>query len=160
VLHTRVPEALEQELKRLSVSLRIPVSNIVRAAIEDALEATRIALDTDQQGETPSAQPSWLQRVQSVRDPVEPAYGPNADSENSDAADRPSQYPSKQNQRRLERVLRSVIGFQPLTLMKSTRCAGCGREMASGDSAFVAVRDRRGPKLIVGEECIPKNDQD
>jgi hypothetical protein len=39
VLHTRVPEVLEVELKRLADSLSVPVSNIVRAVLEDALDA-------------------------------------------------------------------------------------------------------------------------
>ena len=29
VLHTRVPEVLEEELKRLATNLRLPVSNVV-----------------------------------------------------------------------------------------------------------------------------------
>src|SRR5579862_3102354 len=38
VLHTRVPAVLERELKRLADSTRMPVSNLVRAILEDALE--------------------------------------------------------------------------------------------------------------------------
>ena len=37
VLHTRVPAVLERELKRLAESLRVPVSNLVRAVLEDAI---------------------------------------------------------------------------------------------------------------------------
>jgi hypothetical protein len=37
VLHTRVPALLERELKRFADSLRVPVSNLVRAILEDAL---------------------------------------------------------------------------------------------------------------------------
>jgi len=37
VLHTRVPAVLERELKRLAESLRIPVSNLVRTVLEDAV---------------------------------------------------------------------------------------------------------------------------
>jgi hypothetical protein len=37
VLHTRVPAVLERELKRLAESLRVPVSNLVRAVLEDAV---------------------------------------------------------------------------------------------------------------------------
>ncbi len=37
VLHTRVPAVLDQELRRLANSLRVPVSNVVRALLEDAL---------------------------------------------------------------------------------------------------------------------------
>src|SRR5947199_389355 len=38
VLHTRVPAVLERELKRLAENTRMPVSNLVRAILEDALE--------------------------------------------------------------------------------------------------------------------------
>lgn len=37
VLHTRIPAVLEAELKRLASSLRVPVSNLVRTILEDAL---------------------------------------------------------------------------------------------------------------------------
>ena len=39
VLHTRVPAVLEEELKRLATALRMPVSNLVRAVLEDAVDA-------------------------------------------------------------------------------------------------------------------------
>jgi hypothetical protein len=38
VLHTRVPAVLEAELKRFAQNLRIPVSNLVRTILEDALQ--------------------------------------------------------------------------------------------------------------------------
>lgn len=37
VLHTRVPAVLERELKRFAENLRIPVSNLVRTILEDAV---------------------------------------------------------------------------------------------------------------------------
>jgi len=43
VLHTRVPAVLERELKRLAESLRIPVSNLVRAVLEDAVSVADAA---------------------------------------------------------------------------------------------------------------------
>jgi len=36
-LHTRIPAVLEHELKRLAENLRVPVSNLVRTILEDAL---------------------------------------------------------------------------------------------------------------------------
>jgi hypothetical protein len=63
VLHTRVPEILEKELKRLSESLRLPVSNIVRAVLEDALEAAEYAGRTVQEEAWNVAERiSWLNR--------------------------------------------------------------------------------------------------
>jgi hypothetical protein len=38
VLHTRVPAVLETELKRFAENLRMPVSNLVRTILEDAMQ--------------------------------------------------------------------------------------------------------------------------
>ena len=43
VLHTRVPALLERELKRFAENLRVPVSNLVRAILEDAIVAADAA---------------------------------------------------------------------------------------------------------------------
>jgi hypothetical protein len=43
VLHTRVPAVLERELKRFAEALRMPVSNLVRAILEDAVNAADAA---------------------------------------------------------------------------------------------------------------------
>jgi hypothetical protein len=43
VLHTRVPAVLERELKRFADSLRVPVSNLVRTILEDALSVADAA---------------------------------------------------------------------------------------------------------------------
>lgn len=45
VLHTRVPAVLEAELKRFAQNLRIPVSNLVRTILEDALDVADAAGD-------------------------------------------------------------------------------------------------------------------
>src|SRR6476646_3932854 len=46
VLHTRVPAVLERELKRFADNLRIPVSNLVRTILEDALQVADVASET------------------------------------------------------------------------------------------------------------------
>jgi hypothetical protein len=43
VLHTRVPAVLERELKRFADNLRVPVSNLVRTILEDALSVAGAA---------------------------------------------------------------------------------------------------------------------
>jgi hypothetical protein len=45
VLHTRVPAVLERELKRFAENLRIPVSNLVRTILEDAVMVADAAGD-------------------------------------------------------------------------------------------------------------------
>jgi hypothetical protein len=37
VIHTRVPAVLEEELKQFADHLRVPVSNLIRTILEDAL---------------------------------------------------------------------------------------------------------------------------
>jgi uncharacterized protein with PIN domain len=43
VLHTRVPAVLERELKRFADTLRVPVSNLVRTILEDAVKVADAA---------------------------------------------------------------------------------------------------------------------
>ena len=37
MIHARVPAVLEEELKRFADNLRVPVSNLIRTILEDAL---------------------------------------------------------------------------------------------------------------------------
>ncbi len=46
VIHTRVPAVLELELKRFAENLRIPVSNLIRTILEDAVSVADIASET------------------------------------------------------------------------------------------------------------------
>ncbi len=43
MLHTRVPAVLERELKRFAENLRVPVSNLVRTILEDAVSVADAA---------------------------------------------------------------------------------------------------------------------
>ncbi len=63
VLHTRVPAVLERELKRLAESLRVPVSNLVRAVLEDAVAVA------DQAGENVESRlKSFAENLEHERD--------------------------------------------------------------------------------------------
>jgi len=49
VLHTRVPAVLERELKRFADNLRVPVSNLVRTILEDAVNVAGAASENVEQ---------------------------------------------------------------------------------------------------------------
>jgi hypothetical protein len=49
VIHTRVPAVLEAELKRFADNLRVPVSNLVRTILEDAVAVADRASDKVEQ---------------------------------------------------------------------------------------------------------------
>ncbi len=46
VIHTRVPAVLERELKRFAENLRVPVSNLIRTILEDALDVADAASES------------------------------------------------------------------------------------------------------------------
>ena len=137
VLHTRVPEVLAVELKRLAESMRVPVSNVVRACLEDAVAAVSSMSHraegelqglADRLGERPS------RRSRSGRTPAPRAV-------TDDAPEAP---------------LAGVLGFQPLVLAQDTICSLSGRALRAGDRAYLGVRSGSGPPLIVAPECLPR----
>jgi hypothetical protein len=154
VLHTRVPEILEKELKRLSETMRLPVSNIVRAVLEDALEAAEHAGRTVQEEAWNVAERiSWLNRYSGrVADPDKtPSAEEGVDQSGSEPVDGQGSEETKR-----EVVLRGIVGFQPLIMARETRCCLCDRPIAFGEQGYIGVRDRRGPQVIIGEECLPR----
>jgi hypothetical protein len=159
VIHTRVPQVLEAELKRLAESLRVPVSNVVRAVLENALEAAESATRTaHDEVEDLSERLSWMRKVHLYSGDDSRENLSEEDAE--DTEDKTQGRPERDGkQRALDKIMRSVIGFQPLTLAKPTRCACCDREIEPHQQAYVTVRDRKGPKLIIGVECLPKNNR-
>jgi hypothetical protein len=137
VLHTRVPVLLEEELKRLAESFRVPISNLVRTILQDAVAAAG-AMGRVAEGELRGA----AQRVARERTRIEEIFG-GGSPEAQGAAGPP---------------LAGVIGFQPLILAKRTLCAVCGRDLVPGEQAMRGVR-ADGSGAIVGAECVPRNDR-
>lgn len=145
VLHTRVPAVLEQELKRLATNLKMPVSNLVRAILEDAIDAVD-AVGQRAEGELQGI----AQRLHEQRDALRAraAKGP-ATREPDDAAPTtpaigcPEAGPD----------LAGVIGFQSLTLIADAACTVCGRSLPKGTRACRGVREEPGPRVLLGPEC-------
>ena len=132
VIHTRVPEVLAEELKRLAETMRVPVSNVVRTFLEDAIDAVSSA--------SSKAEGELLGLANRLREPHErPADPPPS-------APAPGAAPP----------LAGVIGFQPLTLAQDTVCALSGRALKAGERAFLGIRTDDGPPLIVAPESLPR----
>jgi hypothetical protein len=127
VLHTRVPAVLEQELKRLAKSLRVPVSNVVRAILEDAVDTMDVV-------------------------------GRRAESELRDVADRLSRERVRVRRRDGSTVgapLADVVGYQELRLARDEACTLCGAALRAGARGWLGIRDGRGPRVLLGDECLP-----
>lgn len=126
VLHTRIPAVLEGELKAAAAALRVPVSNLVRTILEDAVAIADRATGR-----------------------VESQLSRAAESVNHERAR------MRQKVEKLD-PLADVVAFQPVIVAADTTCARCGAGLAPGESAGLAVRSRPGPPLFVCGDCQPK----
>lgn len=124
---------LEAELKRLAQALRVPVSNVVRAILEDAVEAVDVVgrrAEGEMRGvaERLARNRDWL-RVKTRGDSVPPGAAEAEDD---------------------------VIGYQPMLLATAQRCGKCGLDLEPGAEAFLAIRKNdTAQRLVIGPECLP-----
>ncbi len=153
VLHTRVPAILEDELKRLAKNLRVPVSNVVRAILEDAVDAVdtvgEVAEDelvgfADRLARQRDHLRDRVARRGAPPEPEEPAE-PEADEGCPEAA---------------PEILDGVFGFQPLVLATDAECAVCKKPLPAGSSASRALFDDPKKRVFLASTCrlMPEKD--
>jgi hypothetical protein len=130
VLHTRVPAVLERELKRFADNLRVPVSNLVRVILEDAVQAADAAGESVE-GRLKRA----AQQLGREREKLKKRVLPDQDQ------------------------FDGVYAFQPVTLAQPARCAKCGRALARGEHAHYGLTEApaRVPheRIFVCDTCLP-----
>lgn len=161
VIHTRVPAVLDRELKHLATSLKLPVSNLVRAILEDALEAVdavgkraegelhgmaeRLSRHRDALRQKALAATSGRARDLEALETARPgASGDEAAKPEAPTASCPSTRPA---------LLDGVVGFEKLVLAADVPCTVCGRLLRAGETAHRAVSDRPGPRVMLGRDC-------
>lgn len=162
VLHTRVPAVLEQELKQLAKNLRVPVSNVVRAILEDAVDAV------DTVGEVAQGELlGFVDRVSRQRaslrrkvagDEEAPGEAPSPDDApaeegSADAPASPDAEPAPACPAAAPDLLDGVFGYQPLVLASDTACSVCGASLPAGSDACRALFDEPGRRVFLGPEC-------
>ena len=127
ILHTRVPAVLEQELKALAQNLRVPVSNVVRTILEDAVKTVDVI---GRRAE------SELRDVAALLGPRKPYARAQTPSDG-----RPP--------------LAAVVGYQAIRLARDESCTLCGSELLRGSEAHLGIRDDGGARVLLGPECLP-----
>lgn len=135
VLHTRVPAVLEAELKRFAQSLRIPVSNLVRTILEDAMELADSASENVESRLKQAANHLEHERER-LKKRVVPAPPPESQS-----------------------ALRDVIAFNTVTVAQRVSCASCARRLEPGGRAHLGLADRPvdgAPRVFVCDDCLPQ----
>ena len=145
VLHTRVPAVLEQELKRVANAWRVPVSNVVRALLEDALDTLDIVgakAEDELRGVAEKLQSERHKiRQKSIESQAEHDLDPQSDSRppSGDDANDP---------------LRGAVGVTPITLVHDSACGLTGELLTAGTEAFMVLFDDPRRKLITGRNPL------
>lgn len=125
VLHTRIPAVLEGELKAAARALRVPVSNLVRTILEDAVSIADRASERVEDRLSRAAKTVHDERGR-LRSKVE-----------------------------RKPDLHDVVAYQPVVMAKASDCAKCGAALAEGEKAGLAVGAEPGAPRFVCTSCLP-----
>ncbi|NLY95629.1 MAG: hypothetical protein GXY23_16585 [Myxococcales bacterium] len=154
VLHTRVPAVLEAELKNLAESWRMPVSNLVRAILEDALEAMD-TLGRAAEGEIRGVAARVAKERERLLQPIDRARQGFAavrppQRHEPPAAEKP---PASTGWNR--DVLDGAIGFTALVVANDTTCPVTGDVLPAGADAFLALFPDPSRNVVVSPRAVP-----
>ncbi|HKJ25842.1 MAG TPA: hypothetical protein VKB65_13530 [Myxococcota bacterium] len=144
ILHTRISEELEDDLRRAAEELRVPVSNLVRNVLEEAV--TVVEAVSDEFGELIDDVVESAEVVaerfrgrprRGGRRWTEAARAARARSAERDEAASAAPAPTPPAPPAPAASAR-ILGWQPLVLDEAQRCE-CGRALAPGEPAHVAL---------------------
>ncbi|HEY3356851.1 MAG TPA: hypothetical protein VGQ83_26605 [Polyangia bacterium] len=170
VLHTRIPAALEDEIKRLAEALSIPVSNLVRNILQDTvgmiatvkehvgdavtdLRAEVDALSTHVARDRHTLRRRWAeyQALGGVRpDPEAEAVETEAEPAPPAEGDAPAPEPAAAP------ALPEIYGWQPLTLNVDVACRVCNTTLNPGDQAYLGLGAPSASRIFICPACLPR----
>ncbi len=134
ILNTRISEELERELKAEADRLDMPVSQLVRRILRSTVD-----LVGNFSGNVEHLVTNVVEDVVSIRDAAVPAARRAMGSADALAA-----------------IPDSVIGWQPITVQRRTRCAVTGEPLEPGVAAHVSVRTDGGSALVVSDTGLDR----
>jgi hypothetical protein len=127
VLHTRIPESLDEEIREHAANLGISVSNLVRNVLQNTVGLVGdIVADTAHLARTARGHRD---------DPAEVLA-----TESAPPAQRPGAV--------------SVIGWQDVTLNINALCEACNGILPKGSRAGIAITDGPGPRTFRCPSCL------
>jgi hypothetical protein len=142
VLHTRIPAALEDEIKKVADRLRIPVSNLVRNILQDAVSLVG------------TVQKNVGDRVDHIRGLAGDRLAEYARSIRPRNADSDTTVkPGAAN-------LAEVMAWQPIKMSRATECSGCGVELTGGADARLGLGADPGARLFACPPCARKQQRE
>lgn len=147
VLHTRVPAVLEQELKRVATAWRVPVSNVVRSLLEEALDTVEV-VGRKAEGELRGV----ADKLKTERSRLRKASEEQLDKIAAGGAKDDTEFellPSETN------PLAGAVGVTPITLVGDAVCGVTGRDLSAGTKAYLVHFDGPGRQMITGRDVYP-----
>jgi hypothetical protein len=125
VIHTRVPESLEAELRKRAQELGVSVSNLVRNVLGHAFGLV---------GDVVADSHAIAKAARGEREKAE-AKG---DKRTIDVPPDPSE----------------VLAWQPIVLGKNAVCSRCNALLPKGSDAAIGVAEHGGGRVIVCKPCL------
>lgn len=144
VLHTRVPAVLEQELKRVANAWRVPVSNVVRALLEDALDTLDIVGAKAEDELRGVAEKLQSERYKIRRKSID----------GHASSDAPAPDKARAPEGGAHDPLEGAVGVTPITLVHDTRCGLTGDLLSAGTEAYMVLFDDPRRKVISGRNPL------
>jgi hypothetical protein len=127
VIHTRISESLDDEIRKRATNLGVSVSNLVRNVLLNAFGLVEEIM----------ADGAEIARASGARSRSQSRAGrTRAESDGQDATDAP------------------VLGWQQIVLNRNAVCAQCNGILSKGHEAAVAVRDGEGPRTVICKTCL------
>jgi hypothetical protein len=155
VLHTRISEQLAQDIRAIAEDLRVPVSNLVRNVLEEAFDAvervsgdvSNLMDDVIEEAELAS------QRYRRYRDRVRERARERAEAARAAAATPVEPAPAAGPAPAADPLAR-VVAWQPVVLAAPRRCARTGRELRSGERAYLGLGDAGPLGVYIAEGAL------
>jgi hypothetical protein len=154
VLHTRVPAILEQELKNLAASWRMPVSNVVRAILEDALDTVE-AVGRKAEGEILGVAQRLAEEREKLKAPLR-ARADAAEAKGTDSAPKRPATSQAQEPEWNRAAIEGAIGFTAMVVANDTTCPVTGDVMRAGEAAYLVMFAEPGRHAIVSPKVVPR----
>jgi hypothetical protein len=153
VLHTRVPAVLEAELKNLADSWRMPVSNLVRAILEDTLEAMD-SLGRAAEGEIRGVAARVAKERERLLEPIDRARAGFASTRPQERHEAPPSERSARDEWH-RAAIEGALGFTALVVAGDTTCPVTGDVLPAGADAFLALFSDPSRNVIVSPRAVP-----
>lgn len=166
ILHARIPEKLEAQLKQEARKMRIPVSNLVRNILEDTFHfvddivadsfeiVDTVRRDAIHIAQTAARTYGSLSPKRQERPGESEAPPGEPESEVETPADAPEGAETEEAEAAGD-PFADVLGWQELRLGRAAACAACGAALQKGATAFLGQsEDPRAPRRWLCAPCM------